>query len=510
MTRRTWAPSAEAAILVLPLGILFVLFVLAVVMGSPPQQEVARGPQLHAAFARRRAFAMRPRRSSDTPDHRTVDSAAMTDQGPSTTDTVRNATGRAAEARDRLSGLVRAHDAWRRRDTLNLIASENVLSPSVEGILSSDLEGRYADYPGRDLTARRYRGNRYIVSIEQEASRLASEVFRAPSVELRPTSGHIAGLAVLMAACRPGDTVLEPGREGGGHREAGRLAVTTLTPLDVRYLPFDGLRYNVDVPATVRLIEETRPRVVILGSSTFLFPAPVREIADAVHRIPGAILAFDASHVMGLLAGGRFQEPLLEGADIVFGSTHKTFPGPQGGIIFSGREDLVAAATGALVPALVTNHHPGRMPALGMALAEMLAWGREYADQIVSNSQALAHALEANGVPVVSVDGVATMSHTILLKVAEFGSGDQVAARLEEAGIMTTSTLLPDVLGREGIRIGTQELTHRGAREDLMPAIAVTIAEAVRASRPAAQIAPRVADIASRLGTVRFTWVAAE
>ncbi len=407
--------------------------------------------------------------------------------------------------RTRLSELVAAHEAWRGR-TVNLIASENALSPAVRAALQSDLVQRYADYTGRDLSARHYRGNRYIELIEREAVRIAQETFRAEHVELRPISGHVAGAAVLMGLCRPGDLVLEPGRDGGGHREGGKLATSPLVPLEIQYLPFDPARYNVDVAATLRLIEERRPRLVILGSSNFLFPHPVSAIAEALKSHPDTLLVYDASHVMGFLAAGRFQDPLREGADLVFGSTHKTLPGPQGGIIFSNRGDLMDTISQATYPALVTNHHPFRIPALALALLEMQQWGAAYADQIVANAQALGVALEAEGVPCVRVDGRYSRSHTLLACVARFGTGPVIAERLEEAGIITTAAHLPEYWGGEGIRIGVQEITRRGATEKDMTPLARWMAQAIVGSRDLDAIAQETASFAAGLGPVRFTW----
>lgn len=423
------------------------------------------------------------------------------------------ATVRAGVARERITGLLAGHESWR-AGTLNLIASENVLSPAVRAALDSDLIGRYADYTGRDLTARRYRGTRNVVEIEREVDRLAREVFRAAFVELRPLSGHLAGAAVLMALCRPGDVVLEIGRDGGGHREAGKFAVSELVELQVRHLPIDDTGYTVDPEAAAALIAETNPRCVILGSSNFLFPQPVREIRLAMARMPDAYLVYDASHVMGLVAAGRFQDPLGEGADIVFGSTHKTFPGPQGGMIFTNREDLIRRVSDVVYPGLVTNHHPFRMPGLGLALAEMQAFGPAYADRIVANSQALGAALAALGVPCVTdgsppPDGPRySRSHTLLVRVAEFGTAEVVAGRLEAAGIITTGSLLPEALGGQGIRVGTQEVSRRGMTGSDMAEVAGLIAEALRGDRPAAAIATGVRTLVRRFPSVQFTWPA--
>jgi glycine hydroxymethyltransferase len=420
-------------------------------------------------------------------------------------------TGDGAAVRGRLGGLVRDHEIWR-ASTLNLIASENVLSPAVRAALESDLVGRYADYTGRDLAARRYRGTKYVVEIEREVDRLARAVFGAAFVELRALSGHLAGIGVLMALCRPGDVVLEIGRDGGGHREAGKFAGSELVPLDVRHLPIDAARYNVDPEAAAALIAECRPRAVILGSSNFLFPHPVREIRRAMAGLPDSYLVYDASHVMGLVAGGRFQDPLGEGADVVFGSTHKTFPGPQGGIVFSDREDLINRVSHVIYPGLVTNHHAFRLPALGVALAEMQDFGPAYADAIIANSQALGAALVGAGVPCVTDGGqpphgpLYSRSHTLLLRVAEFGKAEAVAERLEAAGIITTGGLLPDALGGQGIRIGTQEITRRGMTAVNMPAVAGLIAGALRGARPAEAIAADVGVLVRGFPGVHFTW----
>jgi glycine hydroxymethyltransferase len=418
-----------------------------------------------------------------------------------------------AREREHLADLLARHEAWR-AGTLNLIASENVLSPAVHAVLDSDLVHRYADYTGRDLTARRYRGTRFVVEIEQEVERLAQAVFQVRHVELRALSGHLAGAAVLMALCRPGDVVLEIGRDGGGHREAGKFAGSELVRLAVRHLPIDPSRYNVDVEAAAALIAETRPRCVILGSSNFLFPHPVAEIRRAMADLPDSYLVYDASHVMGLIAGGRFQDPLGEGADVVFGSTHKTLPGPQGGIVFTNRDDLIGRISDTVYPGLVTNHHPFRMPALGVALAEAQAFGRAYADQVIANSQALGAALVAAGVPCVT-DGSTppagprySASHTLLLRVGELGGGETVTERLEHAGIITTSGILPDSLGGRGVRLGTQEMTRRGMVEPDMITVAELVAAAVRAKRPAEVIAGEVAALVGQFDSVAFTWPA--
>jgi glycine hydroxymethyltransferase len=372
--------------------------------------------------------------------------------------------------------LIADHEAWR-STTLNLIASENLISPAVRRALNNDLVGRYTDYTGRDLDARRYRGNRYVVEIEKHTEALAKRVFRASEVDLRPLSGHIAGACVILGLCQPGDLILEVGSSGGSHRMAAKLTAPAAVSITSQFLPFDEARWNVDLPATLRLIEQTRPKMVILGNSAFLFPHPVRDIAAALHQIPDSVLVYDGSHVMGLIAGGLFQDPLEEGADIVYGSTHKTLPGPQGGILYSNSSSLMDRIADAIYPALITNHHSFRMPALAATLDEMAQFGGDYARQTIANAQALGAALAALSVPPLTVDNIATQSHTLLVPVAQFSPN--AAERLETCGIILNNFRVPEALGGAGLRLGTQEITRMGAVEADMPAIAEVIVAAL-------------------------------
>lgn len=377
--------------------------------------------------------------------------------------------------RESIMHLIADHEQWRAQ-CMNLIASENAISPAVRRALDNDFVQRYGNYAGRDLKDRRYAGNRYIQEIEIGLEDIVRQTFSANEVELRAISGHIAGLSVIMATCRPGDTVLEISGDDGGHRLAAKAAESPLIDLTVMPLPFDANKYNVDAKATCSLIEEIKPALIILGSSNFLFPNPVEEIAGSLNKSPNTVLAYDASHVMGLIACGEFQNPLREGAHVVFGSTHKTLPGPQGGLIFSNDSTLMGAISTAVYPGTVTNHHLMRSPALGIALLEMKN-NPDYAKQVISNAQSLGKQLAARGIPIVGATNGFTQSHTILIQTANYGKGRQVAELLEQADIMTSYTKLPKELGVEGVRLGTSEVTRLGAKESDMRAAADIIAD---------------------------------
>jgi len=189
-------------------------------------------------------------------------------------------------------------------------------------------------------------------------------------------SGHLAGAAVLMALCRPGDVVLEVGRDGGGHREAGKFAGSELVRLEVRHLPIDDTRYNVDPGAAAELIAETKPRCVILGSSNFLFPHPVREIRRALPgcRRPISCTTPRTSWASSPPAASRIPR---RGRRIVFGSTHKTFPGRRRDRLHEPRgpdravSDVVypGLVTTTTVPDARPRRRPGEVQAFGAAYA---------------------------------------------------------------------------------------------------------------------------------------------
>lgn len=409
---------------------------------------------------------------------------------------------------EKIMHLIADHEKWRAH-CMNLIASENTISPAVRRALDNDLIQRYGNYAGRNLKDRRYTGNQYIEEIEIGLEDIVQKTFGASEVELRAISGHIAGLAVIMATCKPGDTVLEISGTDGGHRLAEKAAQSPLIDLKVLPLPFNSQKYNVDGEATCRLVEEVKPSLIILGSSNFLFPNPVSEITHGLNKSPNTVIAYDASHVMGLIACGEFQDPLGEGAQVVFGSTHKTLPGPQGGLIFSNDPKIMDAISTAVYPGTVTNHHLMRSPALGVALLE-LKNNPGYAKQVIANAKSLACWLATRGVPVVAAGDGFTQSHTILIQTANYGKGREIAIILEQADIMTSYTKLPLELGTEGVRLGTSEVTRLGATEADMRAAADIIADVLLKKATSAKARSDVHAWAESLKGIRYADLHAE
>ena len=403
------------------------------------------------------------------------------------------------EPERRLAALVRAHNRWRGTEVFNLQASENALSPTARRYLSSDLAGRYTlpvttVFKGETID-NSYTGTRYTDQIERVANEAAARVFRARHATTRPLSGHLAALSVLVPLFPARARLLAIPPEQGGYDGYAPGFVPAMLGHTVRPLPADGPGGAVDAETAVATIRQERPNAVVLGQSFFLFPYPLRPIAEAAHDVDALVL-YDASHVLGLIAGGEFQDPLREGADVVFGSTHKSFPGPQGGIVVTDREDLFGQLDPALVWRVFDNAHWNRIAAVGQTLLELERWGGEYAREVVANAQALGRELDARGWPLVAREIGFTRSHQLHTDAARFaaaaGAGPgAVARRLERQG------LLLDLVGR----VGVAEATRLGLRPTDMPHLADLLA---RAGLRGERVGPEVRSWRRSFPSLRF------
>ncbi|MCI4338848.1 MAG: serine hydroxymethyltransferase [Thermoplasmata archaeon] len=379
----------------------------------------------------------------------------------------------ASEEERRLAALVRSHDRWRGRDVFNLLASENVVSPTARKYLSSDLAGRYTlplttEFHGETID-NSYTGTRYTDQIETLANAAAARLFRAKFATTRPLSGHIAALSALVPLLPPKAKILAIAPDEGGYDGYAPGFIPALFGYTVRPLPADGPGHRVQASVAVETIQQERPDAVVLGQSFFLFPYPLREIAEAAHAM-NALVFYDASHVLGLIAGGQFQDPLREGADVLFGSTHKSFPGPQGGLLVTDREDLFQQLDPALVWRIFDNAHWNRIAGLAQTLLELERCGREYATTVVDDARALGKSLSDLGVPLVGADDGFTRSHQLHLDGAALRTSANIAPgalarRLER------QRLLIDLVGR----IGTAEVARLGLTPADMPRLAELI-----------------------------------
>lgn len=348
--------------------------------------------------------------------------------------------------------LIKQHEAYRSK-TLNLIASENIMSLTARKTLSSDLVHRYSD-------AEFYGGAKFAEELVHYTNNLILQIFGGEYASCEPLSGNLAHIAPLIAFSKPGDKVAVIRPEDGGYP----FRYTDFHRKSV-FLPFDTYTFNIDINRANELIARERPKIVFLGASIILYPQPVKAISEIAHD-HGSIVVYDASHVLGLIAGGLFQKPLEEGADILVSSTHKTLGGPQGGLVIANDRELGQKLDHVInrPPLLVDNPHLHRIGALAITLVEMKMFGEAYAKQIVKNSRTLASELHKCGLPVFGKELGFTETHQIYLLMQQ-NEGKQFRDTLEEALIIV------DAL----VRIGTQEVSRKGMKESEMRLIANAI-----------------------------------
>ena len=406
--------------------------------------------------------------------------------------------------------LTRKHSAWF-KDCIPLIASENVMSPAAREVLNSDLSNRYAEgLPGK----RYYQGNIYVDQIETICEDLAREVFACRFADVRSTSGTVSNMAVLMALTKTRDKMTTVALSDGGHISHAKIGATGMRGIRTFNYPFDEKNMNIDIEGAKRLIREVKPKVALFGQSVFLFPTPLDEMKDVFSEV-GCSTWYDAAHVLGLIAGRKFQDPLREGIDVISGSTHKTLPGPQHGMILSDltKEGLETSLRRGVFPGVTSNHHLHSVAALAVTLAETREFGEAYADQVIRNAKALGQGLFERGMEVLCEHLGFTESHTVVVDVEQFQGGAKVAKNLEAANIILNKNLLPwdsDPVRPCGIRIGSQELTRLGMKEKEMAEVAELVARVVVKGQAPEKVKPDVIDLKRQFTKVHYCFFEGE
>lgn len=387
---------------------------------------------------------------------------------------------------DDILNSVKKHEEWRGKMCLNLIPSENIMSPTVRGLLSSEIAHRYT---ARDHF---YMGTQFIDEIEQYGEKVAKELFKAQTADLRPLSGHIADLIMLANLTEPGDKLLCISPENGGYPGMWKPGLAELLKLEVFPFPFAKKDMNIRVEEAKQTINRIKPKVVLFGASLITFPQPVKDLAKTA-RENGSKVGYDGSHVLGLIAGEQFQDPLREGAQALFGSTHKSFFGPQGGILVAD-EEIGERIKDKIYPAFVDNAHWNRIAALTLALMEMKNFGKDYAAQVVRNSKSLARALFDHGVPVICQHLGFTQSHQTIADYGDYEKGRIVAEKLQRANIIVDCV----------IRFGTCEVTRRGMKEAEMLKIAELVQRTAISNENPETVKKEVARLASEFQTAHY------
>jgi glycine hydroxymethyltransferase len=384
---------------------------------------------------------------------------------------------------ERLQRTVKQHQDWRTKECLNLIPSENHGSHQMRSMFLSDLGNRY------NAPDRFYRGTKFADELQSLTEDLARKVFGARYADVRPLSGHTADMAVLLSLTEVGDKILSVNPDNGGYPGITHLGLGSLLKLGNLYFPYDDRAVNINARESLLLIKKEKPKVVFFGSSFIPFPHPAKQLSSASE----GECVYDGSHVLGLIAGGEFQDPLREGCSLLIGSTHKSLPGPQGGIILSNNEEVFSKVAGKIHPGIVDNIHLDRVAALAVALIEMLQFGKAYASAIVKNSQTLAKALADEGVKVRGASYGYTKSHQVLLDY-DPTKLHFISSRLEQANIISDN----------GGRIGTSELTRMGYGVAEMATVAELVAQIVLGRKPIDFVQKRVKSFVKQFQQPRF------
>lgn len=383
---------------------------------------------------------------------------------------------------------------------VNLCAYDNVLSRTAAGFLQSPLSQRYrlgsfdpqADpQPCKQGLVLRLFSR--LDSLESAAHAASLALFGGVAADLRPLSGVHATLSLLLALTEPGDAVYSIDPAYGGHfatrhivERAGRRS---------HYLAWDAARHSEDLAGIEVQFKQQRPTYILLDHGSPLRPldvAALRERAGA-----GAVIDFDASHSLGLIAGGLFQSPLHEGCDILHGNTHKSFPGPQKGLVVFNDQGLARRFQASLDAGLVSSLHTHHLAALCVTLLEMRQWARPYAQRMLRNAWALRRALAQRGFDFEQpADQPQQQSHVLLIKTPGPDAGYAWFERLRQAWIAIN---VRPLFGQTLMRLGVQEVTRRGWVEAEMALLAAAIAAAIRGD------ASEAACTASQIGALHRT-----
>jgi len=365
----------------------------------------------------------------------------------------------------------------RQMRNIELIASENYVSPAVMAAMGSVLTNKYAEgYPGK----RYYGGCQYVDEVETLAIERAKKLFGAEYANVQPHSGAQANTAVYFAFLKPGDTVMGMSLAEGGHLTHG-------SPVNISGKYFNFIPYGLD-PATGRIDYDkvrslalaNHPKLIVAGASAY--PRAIdfkrfREIADEC----GAMLMVDMAHIAGLVAAGVHQSPIPY-ADVVTTTTHKTLRGPRGGMILSRDAELGKAINKAIFPGTQGG------PLMHIIAAKAVCFGEalrpefgDYAKKIVSNAAVLADTLKGRGVNLVSGG---TDNHLMLLDLRGTGvTGKELERRLDEVYITVNKNAIPNDPEKpfvtSGVRIGTPAVTTRGFGPEEMRAIGGCIADSI-------------------------------
>ena len=365
----------------------------------------------------------------------------------------------------------------RQQNNLELIASENLVSPEVMATMGSVLTNKYAEgYPGR----RHYGGCEYVDIAERICIERAKQIFNANFANVQAHSGSQANFCVYLALCKPGDTVLGMNLDMGGHLTHGSKASFSGKLYHSEFYGVHPATGLIDYDEVRRIAEECRPKMIIAGASAYPRIIDFKKFAEIAHDV-GAYLMVDMAHIAGLVAAGEHPNPLPY-ADVVTTTTHKTMRGPRGGIIMTNDADIAKKIDRAMFPGTQGGPLMHIIAAKAVALGEALRPEfKNYQAQIVKNAKVLAETLLEGGIDLVSGG---TDNHLMLLDLRKLNmTGKELEDRLDRVDITVNKNSIPGdtqpALITSGVRIGTPAMTTRGLKEAEMKVIGDLILKAI-------------------------------
>ena len=400
------------------------------------------------------------------------------------------------EAADPELGAAMQRELVRQRQNIELIASENIVSPAVMAAMGSVLTNKYAEgYPAH----RYYGGCQFVDEVENIAIRRACELFGAKYANVQPHSGAQTNLAVYFALLNVGDTVMGMDLSQGGHLTHG-------SPVNMSGKNYNFVAYGVnedgyiDYDALAKQVTKVRPKMLVAGASAYPRAIDFEKLGEIAHGY-GAMLMVDMAHIAGLVAGGMHQNPVPY-ADVVTTTTHKTLRGPRGGLILTNNEYIAKRINSAIFPGTQGGPLEHVIAAKAVCFGEALSPAfKEYARKIVENAAALADGLTARGVKLVSGG---TDNHLMLVDLSDVNcTGKELEHNLDEVHITANKNTVPgekrSPFVTSGVRLGTPAVTTRGMGPAEMKIIADCIADCIfDFDNKKDEVAARVAELTAR------------
>lgn len=381
--------------------------------------------------------------------------------------------------------ICKKQEKWRNEECLNMIASESIMSKSVINSFSNDFNNRYAE--GDIGRVKYYPGTKYFDMLEKYSVDLLKKLFKVKFVDNRLLSGSQANAVVLAALTRQGDNIYTNSIEKGGHISVNSAGLPSILGLNHYSFPVKDDGFNIDTVELEKQLDKiiNSPfgrtiKLMFVGKSLFLFEEDLKELRRICDKF-NILLCYDASHILGLIAGEVFQCNVFKYCDVITSSTHKTFFAGQHGLIMSSKlsEKEWKAISRRVFPGFTSNSHLFQIPGLIIATQEHLKFGKRYARQVIKNSKCLANELYKLGFDVCCKDLGFTNSHQIVVNVRKWGGGDVVGKLLENNNIIINKNVLPHekitnetLFNPDGIRCSTHILTRLGCKEKDMKYVA--------------------------------------